>query len=88
MQVATCITRKGHSSCATISEEGRQQIYTDFHSLKTLKDQREFFIFHIQVNDPKTKVVTGDSRKSKTKSYSLTYNNEKHVVCRDFFFAL
>ncbi|XP_014257000.1 uncharacterized protein LOC106670860 [Cimex lectularius] len=84
MQVANCVNRRGHNGCLEIPEEGRQEIYNNFHSLKTLKDQREFFIRNIQVNDPK-RTVSGISRNLKTSVYELTFNNEKYTVCREFF---
>lgn len=85
MRRPTCFNNKKHKCCANIPEEKRKIIFDNFHTLDSLYKQREFFVRHITRVKPKRQVTSGTSRRGFTKTYTLTYDNEKHIVCRAFF---
>lgn len=85
MKPPPCHNRSKHQCCSKIPETTRLKINTEFRNLKSVQQQREFFVKHVKKEAPNRKTVPGESRKSYTKKYFLTVNFEQIKVCREFF---
>lgn len=75
--------KKFGKRCHLFTKDQRQEIMTDFYSLKSLDLQRQYICNLIEVSIPKRQKTK--SRKGKRKEFFLPYFGEKLPVCKVIF---
>lgn len=83
----TCASNTKHECTRLVPEDERIKIYTKFRSFQSLQEQRHFIISHVTKKSKNRDTTQGNSRRKYTLLYTLTVNNEKKVVCREFVLA-
>ncbi|CAG9769959.1 unnamed protein product [Ceutorhynchus assimilis] len=81
-----CTSEKCKSTVCSISDFQRQKIFNAFYVTKSLQQQREFIIRHVQIKAIKRKRTDKEvSRRSKTFEYHLPKSDGMSVVCKTMF---
>lgn len=75
--------KKFGKKCHLFTKDQRQEIMTDFYSLKSLDLQRQYICNLTEVSCPKRQKT--NSRKGKRKDFFLPYFGEKVPVCKVMF---
>ncbi|KAF0706736.1 Uncharacterized protein FWK35_00037535 [Aphis craccivora] len=70
------------------SEEDREKLFTEFWSSGDPVRQKDYLLRCVKTIDIKRKRrVDGNSRRNISKEYSLTYKNERKIVCLQFILS-
>lgn len=82
VQVNPCAIKKCQNK---FSKEDKQKLFTEFWSSCGSVRQRDYLLWCVKTIDIKRKRrINSNSRWNTSKEYSLTYQNERKIVCLQF----
>jgi len=88
VQVNPCANKNCQNKCKNkFSEEDRQKLFTEFWSSGDPIRQKDYILGCVRTIDIKRKRVEGISRRNISKEYSLTFKDERKIVCLQFILS-
>jgi len=88
VQVNPCANKNCQNKCKNkFSEEDRQKLFTEFWSSGDPIRQKDYILGCVRTIDIKRKRVEGIIRRNISKEYSLTFKDERKIVCLQFILS-